>query len=104
MILFNHLYLNNNRKQQQQKQPPTDLKSWMQRMAPVDIHSSTDTTTTETLLSSDNDTAITGNLGTWLNDWSKSLTEQPPPTSLDKWLQSLISTNMHEPIGKATSS
>ncbi|CAF4854267.1 unnamed protein product, partial [Rotaria sp. Silwood2] len=29
---------------------------------------------------------VTGNLGTWLNDWSKSLGEQPPPKSLDEWL------------------
>ncbi len=87
--------------EQQPKQPPTDLKSWMQRMAPDDTHPSIDTTTTIT--SSDNP-AITGNLSTWLNNWSKNLTEQPPPASLDKWLQSLIPKDMHEPINKANSS
>jgi len=87
--------------QQQQPTPPANLTSWMQRMAPIGLLSSTDTTTTETTTISNDDTVVTGNLGTWLNDWSKSLTEQPPPTSLDNWLQSLVSQNMHEPIGKA---
>ena len=82
--------------QHQEKPPPSDLKSWMQHITPSDSHSSTDTTTT-----SDDYTPLTGNLGTWLNDWSKSLTEQPPPTSLDNWLQCLIPKDMHESIAKA---
>jgi hypothetical protein len=87
----------------QQQQRPTDLTSWMHRMAPTNLNSSTETTITETTTTSDGDTAVTGNLGTWLNDWSKSLGEQPPPTSLDNWLQGLVSKNMDEPITKATS-
>jgi hypothetical protein len=87
--------------QQQPPPPPANVTSWMQRMAPTDLIASTDTTTTETIIISNDDTAVTGNLGTWLNDWSKSLAEQPPPTSLDNWLQSLVSQNMNEPIGKA---
>jgi hypothetical protein len=86
---------------EKQQQLPTDFTSWMQRIAPIGLLSSTDTTTTETITISNDDTAVTGNLGTWLNDWSKSLAEQPPPTSLDNWLQSLVSQNMNEPIGKA---
>ena len=89
--------------QQPQQQPPTDLKGWMQRMAPIDSHPSTDTTTSETTTTSDNDPAVTGNLGTWLTDWSKNLAEQPPPASLDHWLQGMIPKDMHEPIGKANS-
>jgi hypothetical protein len=89
--------------QQQPPQSPRDLKSWMQRMVPDNLNTPTDTTTSETTTTSDNATAVTGNLGTWLNDWSKSLAEQPPPTSLDNWLQSLVSKNMNEPIGTATS-
>jgi hypothetical protein len=88
--------------QQQQKQLPTDLTTWMHRITPINLPSSTDAAKTETTTTSNDDTAVTGNLGTWLNDWSKSLAEQPPPTSLDNWLQSLIPTNMNEPIGKAT--
>jgi hypothetical protein len=88
--------------QHQQPPPPANLTSWMQRMVPTDLNSSTDITTSETTTTSNDDTAVTGNLGTWLNDWSKSLAEQPPPTSLDNWLQSLIPTNMNEPISKAT--
>jgi len=86
---------------QQQKQSPTDLKSWMQSVTPINLNSSTDTTTIETTTTSNNDTAVSGNLGTWLNDWSRSLAEQPPPTSLDNWLQNLIPKDMNEPIGKA---
>jgi len=85
---------------QQQQQLPTNFTSWVQRIAPVGLLSSTDTTTTETTTTSNDETVVTGNLGTWLNDWSKSLAEQPPPASLDNWLQSLIPNNMHESIGK----
>jgi hypothetical protein len=94
------------REQQQEKQPPTDLTSWMQGIAPVNLHSSTDIITTQTITTVDDDdgTPVIGNLGTWLNDWSKSLAQQPPPTSLDNWLQSLVSNNINEPIGKAASS
>jgi ATP-dependent exoDNAse (exonuclease V) beta subunit len=91
--------------QQQQQQQPSDLKSWMQRMAPNSSHSSTHTTPSETTTTAtDNDAPVTGNLGSWLNDWSKSLTEQPPPASLDNWLKGLIPPNMNEPIGKTNSS
>jgi hypothetical protein len=83
------------------QQPPTDLKSWMQHMAPKDSHPSTDTTTSETTTTSDHHTTLSGNLGTWLNDWSKSLAEQPPPASLDNWLQRLIPKDINEPISKA---
>jgi hypothetical protein len=81
----------------------------MQGIAPVNLHSSTDintTQTTTTITTNDDDDGrpVTGNLGSWLNDWSKSLAEQPPPTSLDNWLQGLVSNNINEPIGKAASS
>jgi hypothetical protein len=87
--------------QEPKQQKPTDLTSWMQHMVPSDIHSSTDTTTSETTTTSDHNTALSGNSGTWLNDWSKSLAEQPPPASLDNWLQRLIPTDINEPISKA---
>lgn len=95
------------------QQQPTDLKSWMNHMTPINLSTSTDTTstqtttittTTTTTITSNNESAVNGNLGIWLNDWSKSLAEQPPPTSLDTWLQGLVSQNMHDPIGKATNS
>ena len=97
---------------EQRPPPPADLKSWMQGIAPTDLHSSTDINTTQktttTTINDDDDNdggrPVTGNLGTWLNDWTKNLTEQPPPTSLDNWLQGLVSKNINEPIGKATSS
>jgi hypothetical protein len=92
--------------QKQQQPPPADLKSWMQGIAPVNLHSSTDITTTQTTITvdDDDDTPVSGNVGTWLNDWSKNLAQQPPPTSLDNWLQGLVSNNINEPIGKAASS
>jgi hypothetical protein len=91
--------------EQQQQQQPTDLKSWMQRMAPNSSHSSTLTTPSETTTTAtDNDAPVTGNLGSWLNDWSKNLAEQPPPASLDNWLKGLVPPNMNEPIGKTNSS
>ena len=75
--------------------PPTDLSSWAHRIAPSDILMSTeDTTTPESM-------PVSGDLGTWLNDWSKSLAQQAPPTSIDSWLQGLISKNINEPLGKA---
>ncbi|CAF3432797.1 unnamed protein product [Rotaria sp. Silwood1] len=93
------------KQQEPQKQQPTDLNTWMQGMIPNDTHPSTDNNVSEIITTSnDDDTVVTGNLGTWLNDWSKSLCEQPPPKSLDDWLQSLVSNNMHEPIGKANTS
>jgi hypothetical protein len=88
--------------QQQEKKPPTDLTSWMQHIASMDLISSTNDNTSKTTVTTNDVTAVSGDLGTWLNDWSKSLAEQPPPTSLDNWLQGLIPKNMHEPIGKAT--
>jgi len=87
--------------QQQQKQSPTDFTSWIQRITPVDLVSSTDIIRTETSITSNNVIPVTGNLGTWLNDWSRSLADQPPPTSLDSWLQCLVPKDMNEPIGKA---
>ena len=93
-----------------QKQPqhkgPTDLSSWLHQTTPTGLHSSTTatnpvvTTDETTLTRDDNNPAVTGNLSTWLTDWSKNLTEQPPPTSLDNWLQRLVPTNMHEPLNK----
>ena len=96
--------------QQQQQQPPqpTSLTGWMQGMAPVHLHSSTDITTTQTDVTPTDSTdpimPVAGNLGTWLTDWSRNLAQQPPPTSLDTWLKGLVSDNLHEPIGKAASS
>jgi hypothetical protein len=88
----------------EQQQQPTDLKSWMLRMAPDNLQAPTDNTiTSQSTNSSTDNPAITGNLGTWLNDWSKNITELPPPASLDNWLQGLIPKNMNEPIGKANS-
>ena len=88
-----------------QQPPPTNLTSWMQGMAPVHLHSSTDVaTTTQTDIIPTDNAPISGNLGTWLTDWSRDLLRQPPPTSLDTWLQGLVSTHLHEPIGKAASS
>ncbi|CAF0876244.1 unnamed protein product [Rotaria sordida] len=92
------------KQQEPQKQQPTDLQSWMQGMIPSDIHLSTENTTSETTATSNDNSAVTGNLGTWLTDWSKNLSEQPPPKSLDDWLQGLIPNNMHEPIEKANNS
>ncbi|CAF2433241.1 unnamed protein product [Rotaria sp. Silwood2] len=92
------------KQQEPQKQQPTDLKSWMQGMIPNDMYSSTGNTAPEITTTSNDDATVTGNLGTWLNDWSKSLGEQPPPKSLDEWLVSLIPKDMHEPIGKANNS
>ena len=85
-----------------QQQASADFKTWIQSTTPNGFTSSTTTTTTETTTTSTDDTTVNGNLGTWLNDWSKNLMEQPPPTSLDNWLQSLVAKNIHEPIGKAT--
>ncbi|CAF1001438.1 unnamed protein product [Adineta steineri] len=95
--------------QQQQSQeipPPKDLQSWLHRMGPSNVHSSTETTidTTEITTINNDINPANGDLGTWLNQWSKSLTEQPPPTSLDNWLKGLIPNNMHEPLSKANSS
>ena len=91
--------------QQPKRQRPTDPTSWMQSMAPVHLHSSTDVaTTTQTDIIPTDNAPISGNLGTWLTDWSRDLLRQPPPTSLDTWLQGLVSTHLHEPIGKAASS
>lgn len=84
----------------------TNLHSWIKNAAPTDLASShTSTSVTTQTISTDSKTEVSsGDLGTWLNNWTKSLTEQPPPTSLDTWLQSLISENITEPIGKANSS
>ncbi|CAF1043229.1 unnamed protein product [Adineta steineri] len=95
--------------QQQQSQeipPPKDIKTWMHRMGPSNVHSSTETTidTTEITTINNDINPANGDLGTWLNQWSKSLTEQPPPTSLDNWLKGLVPDNMHEPLSKANSS
>ncbi|CAF0997964.1 unnamed protein product [Adineta steineri] len=95
--------------QQQQSQeipPPKDLQSWLHRMGPSNVHSSTETTidTTEITTINNDINPANGDLGTWLNQWSKSLTEQPPPTSLDNWLKGLVPNNMHEPLSKANSS
>jgi hypothetical protein len=46
---------------------------------------------------------VSGDLGSWLNDWSRSFALQPPPTSLDTWLKGLIPQDIHEPLGKAAS-
>ncbi|CAF3330376.1 unnamed protein product, partial [Rotaria sp. Silwood2] len=81
------------KQQEPQKQQSTDLKSWMQGMVPNDMYSSADNTAPEITTTSNDDATVTGNLGTWLNDWSKSLSEQPPPKSLDDWLQGLVSNN-----------
>jgi len=95
--------------QQQQEKPrqlPTDLNSWMHHITPTTLTTSSEETVTPSS-TADNNSNIdipAGDLGTWLNNWTKSLTEQPPPTSLDTWLQSLISENITEPIGKANSS
>ena len=77
----------------------------MHGIAPTNLSSSNDITITtlEPAATPTSDAALTGNLGTWLTDWTKNLTEQPPPASLDHWLQGLVSQNMHEPIGKTTS-
>ncbi|CAF0884096.1 unnamed protein product, partial [Adineta steineri] len=93
--------------QQSQEIPlPKDLQSWLHRMGPNNLHPSTETTTdtTEITTISNDINPANGDLGTWLNQWSKSLTEQPPPTSLDNWLKGLIPNNMHEPLSKANSS
>lgn len=90
----------------EQSTGPTDLHSWAKHTVPTGLTSSNSemTTTTITVTKTDSDTSIpTGDLGSWLNNWSKSLAEQPPPTSLDTWLKSLISENIDIPIGKANS-
>ncbi|CAF4560711.1 unnamed protein product [Rotaria sp. Silwood1] len=92
------------KQQESQKQQPTDLNTWMQGMIPSGMHPPTDNTASKATNTSSDDTVVTGNLGTWLNDWSKSLGEQPPPKSLAEWLHSLIPKDMHEPIGKANTS
>ncbi|CAF1003049.1 unnamed protein product [Rotaria sordida] len=92
------------KQQEPQKQQPIDVQSWMHGMIPDNMHPSTDNTAPEISTTSSEDSAVTGNLGTWLTDWSKNLSEQPPPKSLDDWLQGLIPNNMQEPIGKANSS
>ncbi|UJR26852.1 hypothetical protein I4U23_008164 [Adineta vaga] len=91
--------------QQQEQLPkrniPTDVNSWMQHMTPIGLHSSNEINTNvipDTTITND---ALSGNLSTWLTDWSKNLTEQPPPTSLDNWLQRLVPDNLHEPLTKA---
>ncbi|UJR26851.1 hypothetical protein I4U23_008163 [Adineta vaga] len=80
---------------------PTDVKSWMQHMTPIGLHSSNEINTNvipDTTITND---ALSGNLSTWLTDWSKNLTEQPPPTSLDNWLKRLVPDDLHEPLTKA---
>ena len=70
--------------QQKQQQPfSTDLKTWMRHTIPHRTLSSTDNTISTTNPPYQNDTAVSGDIETWLNDWAKSLSEQPPPTSLD---------------------
>ncbi|CAF0733891.1 unnamed protein product [Adineta ricciae] len=93
--------------QQQQSNVPTDLRSWMQRMAPGGIHPPNETsinTAAPSIAATGDSSAVTGNLNTWLNDWSKQLTEQPPPTSLDNWLQRLVPNDLHEPLAKSNTS
>ncbi|CAF1273830.1 unnamed protein product [Rotaria magnacalcarata] len=87
-----------------QKHQPTDLHSWMQSMVSSDQQAPVDSTPSQTINSSSDSPAVTGNIGTWLHNWSTSLTEQPPPKSLDEWLKSLVSENMNESIGKEASS
>ncbi|CAF3927985.1 unnamed protein product, partial [Rotaria sordida] len=71
------------KQQEPQKQQPIDVQSWMHGMIPDNMHPSTDNTAPEISTTSSEDSAVTGNLGTWLTDWSKNLSEQPPPKSLD---------------------
>jgi hypothetical protein len=83
--------------------PPTDLSGWMQRMIPesslVVPAQAVDTTSTAPASMP----SVTGDLGSWLHDWSISIAQQPPPASLDNWLQGLVSDKLTEPIGKGTS-
>ncbi|CAF1551452.1 unnamed protein product [Rotaria magnacalcarata] len=87
-----------------EKRQPTDLHSWMQSMVSSDQQAPVDNTPSQTINSSSDSPTVTGNIGTWLHNWSTSLTEQPPPKSLDEWLKSLVSENMNESIGKEASS
>ena len=81
---------------------PTDLNSWMQHMAPVHLHSDTPPSATAPIVPEHSSSAVTGDLTSWLTDWSKSLAELPPPASLDSWLQGLVPANMHEPLNSST--
>ena len=72
----------------------------MQHTIPHRTLSSTDNTMSTTNPPYQNDAAVSGDIATWLNDWAKSLSEQPPPTSLDDWLRGLIPTDMHESLAK----
>ena len=81
---------------------PTDLNSWMQHMAPVHLHSDTPPSATAPIVPEHSSSAVTGDLTSWLTDWSKSLAELPPPASLDSWLQGLVPNNMHEPLNSST--
>lgn len=89
--------------QEPPKKQPADLKSWMHGMVSNDNQTPTGDSSSPTTTDSDGPT-VTGNMGTWLTNWSKSLGEQPPPKSLDDWLHGLVTSNLHEPIGKANSS
>lgn len=66
-----------------------DLSTWLRIITSNDYVEQKNDTKTDLLQSS------TGNLSTWLYDWSRNL-GRTDPTSLDSWLQSLIPTNLHE--------
>jgi len=83
--------------------PPTNLSSWMQRLAPDRLSGTFDTNSSSPIEVPATTPVVSGDLGSWLHNWSVNIAQQPPPTSLDTWLQSLVSTNLNEPMGKATS-
>lgn len=80
----------------EEKKGPTDLSGFMQKLGPNPNPSFT-TNADE----SDTHVRVTGDLNTWLTDWSKNLTRQTP-TSLDTWLQSLTPSSFDESLGQKT--
>ena len=88
---------------QPQPRPPVNISGWLKRLAPINLGLAEKDFTSDPIPDIQNYTTVSGDLGSWLNDWSRSFALQPPPTSLDTWLKGLIPQDIHEPLGKAAS-
>ena len=83
--------------------PPKNMSNWLQRIAPVNLSVLASEIPSDELTDLESYKAVTGDVGTWLNDWSRSFALQPPPTSLSTWLEGLIPKDIHESLGKTAS-